>query len=233
MSLRDEDEPPDPILVLKTYGRIAISDAVTIFVLSLLYFVASLSIVTIGPALLALMDAFYSSVSHTGTGGGAPASTRGRASQFVSSIWTYLWAGLPYTVAVIVAVYSLYTYSVLALSGGTTQALIFGVVGMYTVVLVFVLLFRAADIVVRADENERPGFFSALRKAWGSLGSNVAFAATHIVTAIAVTIASLIFIVTAICFLPGLLALLELLNYEELDGAGAKAIRYAYLDPQT
>lgn len=232
MSLRD-DESVDPMLVLRTFGRIAISDAVTIFVLSILYFVASMSIVTIGPALLALMDAFYSSVSHTGTGGGAPASTRGRASQFVSSIWTYLWAGLPYTVAVLVAVYALYTYSVLALTGGTAQTLVFGVVGMYSVILVFVLLFRAADIVVRADEDERPGFFSAIRKAWGSLGSNVAFAATHLVTAIVVTIASLVFIITAICFLPGLLALLELLYYEELDGAGAKAIRFAYLDPQT
>jgi hypothetical protein len=232
MSLRD-DESVDPILVLRTFGRIAISDAVTIFVLSVLYFVASMSIVTIGPALLALMDAFYSSVSHTGTGGGAPASTRGRASRFVSSIWTYLWAGLPYTVAVLVAAYALYTYSVLALTGGTAQTLVFGVVGMYSVVLVFVLLFRAADIVVRADEDKRPGFFSAIRKAWGSLGSNVAFAATHVVTAIAVTIASLVFVITAVCFLPGLLALLELLNYEELDGAGAKAIRFAYLDPQS
>jgi len=232
MSLRD-DESVDPVLVLRTFGRIAISDAVTIFVLSILYFLASMSIITIGPALLALMDAFYSSVSHTGTGGGAPASARGRASQFVSSIWTYLRAGLPYTVAILVAVYALYTYTALAFSGGTTRALVFGVVGMYAVILVFVLLFRAADIVVRADENERPGFFTAMRKAWGSLGSNVAFAATHVVTAIAVTIASLIFIVTAFCFLPGLLALLELLNYEELDGAGAKTIRYAYLDPQT
>lgn len=232
MSLRD-DESVDPVLVLRTYARIAISDFVTIFVLSVLYVVASMSIITIGPALLALMDAFYSSVSHTGTGGGAPASTRGRASQFVSSIWTYLRTGLPYTAAVILTVYALITYSLLAFDGGSVRAIVFGVLGIYVSVLGLVLLFRAADIVVRADDEERPRFFSALRKAWNSLWSNVAMAGIHIVTATVVTILTMIFIVTALCLLPGLLALLELLHYEELDGAGAKAIRFAYLDPQT
>lgn len=233
MSLRDEGEPPDPILVLKTFGRIAISDIVTIFVLSILYSIASMSIVTIGPAFLALMDAFYSSVSHTGTGGGAPASTRGRASQFVSSIWTYLRTGLPYTVAILIVLYAFITYALLAISGGSIQATLFGIVGIYVSVLGFLLLFRAADIVVRADDSERPGFFGGLRLAWKSFGSNIPFAATHIVTAIAVTSIAIPLVATLVCVLPGLLALLELLNYEELDGAGAKAIRYAYLDPQT
>lgn len=232
MSLRD-DESVDPMLVLRTFGRITISDAVTIFVLSILYFVASMSIVTIGPALLALMDAFYSSVSHTGTGGGAPTSTRGRASHFVSSIWTYLRTGLPYTVAVIIAVYSLISYSWLVFTGGSIPSIVFGVLGIYVSILGLVLLFRAADIVVRADDEERPRFFSALRLAWRSLWSNVALAGVHIVTATVVTLVMMVFVATAVCFLPGLLALLELLNYEELDGAGAKAIRFAYLDPQT
>lgn len=233
MSLRDEG-PPDPMLVLRAFGRIALSDAVTIVLLSLLYSIASLSIVTIGPALLALMDTFYASVTHTGTGGGAPDTAAGRASHFVESIWTYLWPGLPYTAAVIFTVIWTYFYMQFAIWGGTIPLMLIGVVGLYVVVIGIVLLFRAANIVVREDAEDRPGFFGGLRLAWRSLTSNVAYAAIHAVTAIVLTIVPILVLtpLAVVVVLPGLLALLELLNYEELSGAGAKTIRYAYLDIQ-
>jgi len=233
MSLRD-DGPPDPMLVLRSFGRIAISDALTIVVLSVLYSMASLSIITIGPALLALMDAFYASVSHTGTGGGAPDSVAGRASHFVGSIWTHLRYGIPYTVVILAALFGGYVYIRLALFGESVQSLIASVVGLYAVVIVLVLLFRAADIVVREDESDRPGFIRGLRLAWSSLGSNVPYSIIQVVVAIALAVVPIFALspLVLVFALPGLLALLELLAYEELSGAGAKAIRFAYLDPQ-
>ncbi|MCU4716790.1 hypothetical protein [Halapricum hydrolyticum] len=233
MSLRD-DSPPDPMLVLRTFGRIAVSDAVTIVVLSVLYSVASLSIVTIGPALLALMDTFYASVTHTGTGGGAPDSVTGRASHFVSSIWTYFRAGLAYTVVILGSGVAMYVYLRLALYGDSIVSLLGGVLGLYAVVVVLVLLFRAADIVVREDESDRPGFVGGLRLAWHSMGANVPYSAIHAVTAIVLTLVPILVLtpLAVVFVLPGLLALLELLAYEELHGAGAKTIRFAYLDLQ-
>lgn len=232
MSLRKEG-PPDPMLVLRTFGRIAISDAVTIVLLSVLYSIASLSIITIGPALLALMDAFHASITHTGTGGGAPDSAIGRASHFVESIWTYIWSGLPYTVAIIAMGVWMYFYLRFVI-GDSVPLMLIGVLGLYVIVAGIVLLFRAADIVVREDAENRPGFFQGLRLAWRSLASNVPYAAMHAIIAIVVTVVPLLVLspIVLVVALPGLLALLELLNYEELDGAGAKTIRFAYLDPQ-
>lgn len=234
MSLRDEG-PPDPSLVLKTYPRILLSEFVTVVLLSVLTTLAALSIVPIGAALLSMLDTFHASVSHTGTGGGdVPTTAAGRASYFMSNIWTYLRAGLPYTVAVVVLGLWLYLYISLALGGSSLQTLVVGVVGMYGVVIALVLLIRSGEFVVRADAAERPGFLRAIRQAWGSLTGNLAFGAIHIVVAVVVTLGLLVITPVSVVFLlPGMLVLLELLVYEELDGAGAKAIRYAYLDPQS
>lgn len=232
MSLRDEG-PPDPILVLRTFGRIALSDFVTIVVLSIFYSFAAMSIVPIGPALLAMMDTFHASVTHTGTGGKAPTTTVARVSHFMSAIWTYLKTGLPYTVVVLLAGFSLYQYGQLVFVGRSTQSMLAAVVGIYAVVVALVIVLRGADLVVRLDAEDRPGFVGAMRRAWGSLTSNLAFAAIHVVTAIVLVVGLLaITPLSIILFMPSMLVLLELLHYEELDGAGAKAIRFAYLDPQ-
>lgn len=222
----------NPTRAVSTFLRVSLSEIVSVVVLSLLYTLAALSILPIGAGLLSLIDTFYNSVTFTGTGGGVPPRTSDRATHFVSSIWEYLRAGIPYTLFLILAVVGLFVYFEMAVFGGSTSSLAIGIAGIYATVLVLVLLFRAANIVVHASEDDRPGFVSAISQSWSSIMGNLAYSSMHIVVAATIVLLCRVFPVAIVVFLPGLLAMLEILMYEELDGIGAKTILYAYRDPQ-
>lgn len=225
----------NPMAALSTYLRILWREIVSIVALSVLFSLATLSVVPMGAAMIALVDAFYTSVTFTGTGGGIPPRTIDRANYFMQQIWTYMRTGLVYTVVLLLSAVGLVLYPQLALFGGSVFWLLFGIVGVYATVLILVLSFRAGNLVVHAEErdDDRPGFRAAMGSAWSQLRDSPAYLAAHLVTATTIAIVCRAFPLSLVFVLPGLLGLLEVVMYEELDGVGAKAIRYAYEDPQT
>lgn len=223
----------NPAAALSAFASVLWREVVSIFVLSVLFVMASLSVVSIGPALISLVDTFYASTTFTGTGGGVPRRVPDRANYFVKNIWTYLKTGLGYTVIVLLGYGGVYYYYHLALYGRTLNTFVVGILGLYATVLIFVLLFRAANIVVHADEDERPGLLGAFRAGWSSITGNLAYTAIHLVIAAIIVVLCRITILTLVVPMPALLALLEVVMYEELDGIGAKTLMYAYKDPQS
>lgn len=223
----------DPAAALSAFARIVWREIVSLVVLSVLFVMASLSVVTIGAALISLVDTYYSSVTFTGTGGGVSRRTADRANHFVKNIWTYLRTGVAYTALVILGILGLYYYFRLALFGGTMTSFALGVVGLYGTVLVFVVLYRAANVAVHADDDERPGIYLALKTAWGTVRGNLAFTSAHLVIAAILVVVSRVSVIALVVPLPALLALLEVVMYEELEGVGAKTLTYAYEDPQS
>lgn len=222
----------DPVAALSAYLRIAVSELLSIFVLSILFTLASLSIVTMGAAFISLIDTFYSSVTFTGSGGGVPPRTSDRANHFVSQIWTYLKTGLAYTVILILALVGLLTYFNLALRGGSFVTIVFGVAGIYATTIVLVILGRAANILAHA-EDDKPGIRRAVGEAWTSMRENLPYAGLHVVVAATIVLVCRAIPVLMPVALPALLALLEVLMYEELRGVGAETVKYAYQDPQS
>ena len=230
--------PASPATALKAYGKILFSEIVSVVALSVLFVFALFPVVTIGAALISLIDTFYSSVAYTGTGGGLPRQTSSRASNFVASIWDYLRVGLAFGVVFVVIVTGILTYFFAALAGSSTVVLLVGVFGVYAVVAVLVVLLRAANIIVHAendddDDTERPGFVPAVRQAYGTVTDHIAYEAVHVVAATAIVLFALLipFGVGAFLF-PGMITLLEVVFYEELDGVGAETLLYALADPQ-
>ena len=225
----------NPAAALSTYFRILWREVVSIVVLSVLFSLATLSVLPMGAAMIALVDTFYTSVTFTGTGGGIPPRTIDRANYFMQRIWTYMRTGLVYTVMLLLSAVGLVLYPQFALRGNSVFQFLFGITGIYATVLVLVLLFRAGNLVVHAEDrdDDRPGFRSAVGTAWSELRASPGYLAAHVVAAATVTVVCMAFPVSLAVVLPGMLALLEVVMYEELDGVGAKAIRYAYEDPQT
>ena len=221
----------DPTTALRTFVRVALNEIISVVVLSVLFVIACLSLVTIGAAMISLVDTIYTSVTFTGTGGGIPPRTADRANYFVKQIWEYLWTGLLYTVVLILAAANLYGFFRLAFLGGNVASLLVGVAGLYLTTVILVVLFRAANIIVHADEDDRPGAIGGLRLAWSSMTDNVGYEALHVVVAATIVLVARSIPVAMIVVLPGLLALLEVLMYEELEGIGAEAILFAYTDP--
>lgn len=222
----------NPIAAISTFGRVVWREALSVVVLSVLFAVASLSIVTIGPAAIAAVDALYSSVTFTGTGGGVPPKTAARANHFVASIWTYLRPGLLYTPLFMLAGLGLYGYYRLVQFGQGVTSLVIGIVGFYATALALVVLFRGANVLVHAPEDDRPSAIGSLRQAWSSLTDLPGYAAVHLVIAATIAFLCRTFPILLVVLFPGLLALLEVIMYEELSGVGARAIRFAYEDPQ-
>lgn len=225
----------NPLAALSTYFRILWREIVSIVVLSVLFSLATLSILPMGAAMIALVDTFYTSVTFTGTGGGIPPRTIDRANYFMQRIWTYLKTGLAYTVVLLLSVVGLLLYAQFAVFGGSVFRFFFGIAGIYATVLILVLVFRAGNLVAHAEDrdDDRPGFTTAVGRAWSELKLAPGYLAAHVVAAATITVVCMAFPVSLVVVLPGLLALLEVVMYEELDGVGAKAIRYAYEDPQT
>jgi len=227
-----EGAEQNPIRALSTFGRVVWREALSVVVLSVLFGLASLSIITIGPAAVAMVDTFYSSVTFTGTGAGVPPRTADRANHFVASIWTYLRPGLLYTPLCIAAGLGLYGYYRLVQFGEGATSLVVGIVGFYVTALALVVMFRGANVLVHAPADDRPGTIRSLRQAWSSLTDLPGYAAVHLVIAASIAFLCRTFPVLLVVLFTGLLALLEVVMYEELSGVGARAIRFAYEDPQ-
>ncbi|KTG09062.1 hypothetical protein AUR64_14770 [Haloprofundus marisrubri] len=230
----DETQRLDPIAAISAFGRATYSDLVTVVVLSVAASVASVPLVTLGAALLALVETMTDVVEGETTG--QMVSERGRFAAFRKSFRRNLRRGLPLSLLAIGVVVTTYVYSTIALTIREPVFLLGALAGLYAVVVVVVVLFRAASLVARApepaggDSDASSGLSAtaALRDASYHLLETPSFSVLQCCFAALLLGLCVALGIAVVMLLPGWLALLEVVAFEETTGEGAERIVLAY-----
>ncbi|QIO24433.1 DUF624 domain-containing protein [Haloarcula sp. JP-L23] len=213
----------NPTGALAAFGRATYSDIVSVVLLSVAFWVVSLPVVTLGPAILALVAAMTEGV--TGRTAGRKVTERDRLRRFRQTFTGEFRRGLPLGVLLVAVVVTTLWYAQLAVSTGNGALLVGTLVGLYGIVLAVVVVFRAATLLVREGApSARLALWDAAKHALSTPSFTVlqaSFAALLGVICIGLGIAVLV-------LLPGLLAVLEVVAYEESTGGGALRVVRAY-----
>ncbi|WP_117594529.1 hypothetical protein [Haloprofundus halophilus] len=224
----DETQRLDPIAAVSAFGRATYSDLVTVVALSVAASLASLPLVTLGAALLALVETMTDVVE--GEAAGRRVSERARLAAFRESFRRNLRRGLPLSLLAIAVVATTYAYSTIALTVRQPAFLLGALAGLYAVVIVVVVLFRAASLVARAPEEPRTELSTttALRDAAYHLLETPSFSVLQSCFAALLLGLCVSLGIAVVLLLPGWLALLEVVAFEETTGEGAERIVLAY-----
>lgn len=222
------DFPPDPRKTLVAFGRVLYTDIVSVVVLSLLFSFSALFVVTLGAGLLALTETMTAIV--TGENRGGPETERERVALFWSSFRRHLVTGLPISAVVLITVVTIGLYSQLTLSGESPVFVLGLLLGLYAAVIVPVWLFRTASVLVRAPVENAPRFRDAARDAAYLCLDWPSFTVLHLVAVAGLWILTAgTFVITVPILLVGMLALLEVIVFEEITrDKGAHVIHAAY-----
>lgn len=206
------------------FGRVAYTDLLTIVVVSVSFTVASIPLVTIGAAIIAAVETMTAVV--TGEGRGGPTSERQRVGLFVASFRANLRRGVPYSTALVVVVATTSFYAVAATTRRSGLLFLGALLGFYAVVIAIAWLFRAASIAIRSGETVgfvdavREGAYLALEYPW--------YAALHLITVGFVLLVSFAAPPAYALVVPGSLAVLEVIAFEETGGRGSVSLVRAY-----
>ncbi|WP_254546647.1 YesL family protein [Halomarina pelagica] len=223
---RDEVERLDPAAALAAFGRAVYSDLVSIVVLSVLFSLVSLPLVTIGAATIALVETLTDVVSGELEGGGV--SERDRVVHFLETFRANVRRGLPLSVLLLAVVVVTGIYSTIALAARDASFLLGAVVGLYATVIAAALCLRTASLLVRAPADRRPAMRAALHDAAYHLLETPSFSVLVLVFASVLIALCVALQVAVVLLLPGLLGLLEVVSFEETSGEGARRVVLAY-----
>jgi len=184
---------------VNAFAHIAYSDLMTIVLVSILFALASLPVITIGAAILAAVETMTAVVMGEGRGG--PTTERERLRLFVESFRTHLRAGVPYSVILIAVVTTMGIYGFTATIQQSGLLFIGALLGLYAVVIGVTWLFRAASIAVRAPDPIRftdavqNGGYIALEHPW--------YAAMHLITVGVILLVSVVALPAYVLVVPG------------------------------
>lgn len=223
---RDEVSALDPVGTMSAFGRAAYSDLVTVVLVSVLTALAAIPIVTFGPALVGAVAAMTTAVSAELDG--TRRTERDRLDAYRRAARTNVFAAIPYGLIVLGAILATLWYLNAAYASGRADLLVAAAVGVYVVVGGLVWVLRASSLLVRAPPGEAPSSIDALRIAAHHLLETPSFSALQGVVAGFLGVLCVGLGVPVILLLPGLLALLEVVCYEERSGAGAVTVVKAY-----
>jgi len=213
-----------PGVVATTVGRVLYTDLLTVVVTSLLFAVASLPVVTLGAAVLALVETWTTVLTRRNSG--APPTEWGRARLFVAAFRRHLLTGLPYSL-LLVAVASLTAlYYLVGVARGSALFLLAALAGLYVVVVAVMWVLRAASFRARADPSL--GVRRSVGRAGETFVDHPSFAVLLAASVGVVLLAASAARITVVVLLPGVLAAVEVVAFEEVAGDGAAAIRSAY-----
>lgn len=213
-----------PGAVLRAAARVVYGDLVTVVATSLAFALAALPVVTLGAALLALVDTWTTVVTERDTG--APVTERGRLRLFARSFRSHLWAGVPYSLVLLAVTGLTAVYAVVGVARGSGLFLLAAVVGGYLVIGALLWCLRAASVQVRTVPV--PPTRVAFGRAGVTLADRPYFAVLVATLAAALVVAGALVRVAVPLVLPGVLAVVEVVAFEELAGEGAAAVRETY-----
>ena len=213
-----------PGTVLRAVARVVYADLVTVILTSVAFVLASLPVVTLGAAVLALVDTWTTVVTRRDTG--APPSERGRMRVFAASFRRHLRGGLPYGLLLLAVVGLTAVYATLGITRQSGLFVVAAVVGVYLVVVATAWSLRAASFQTRSDP--AIGAREAFERAGLSLADEPAFAVLLSALAGTVLVAGAALRVTLPLLVPAILAVVEVVAFEELAGDGAATVRATY-----
>lgn len=213
----------DPLAMVSAFARGAYEDAATIVTVSLGAVLGSIPLVTAGVAVIAAVDVFTDTTEIRLNG--EKISERERLRRFVAAYRRHLYPGLVLSVPLLGPPIATAVYLRSALATGNAVMLVGAALGIYAVVVGVVWTFRAASLIARGDDVSGT---AALRDAGYHLLEAPSFGVIHsLLVAVLLGVAVIVPIVVPI-LLGGLLALLEVVAFEERSGAGAAPLIRAY-----
>ncbi|MBX0325150.1 hypothetical protein EGH21_19160 [Halomicroarcula sp. F13] len=213
----------DPVGTLAAFGRAAYSDLTSVVALSLVFSLATLPLVTLGPAVVALVAAQTEGV--TGRAAGGKVTERDRLRVFRTTFREQFRRGLPLGVFVLAVAVTTIAYAGLAVANRSGPLLVGAILGGYALSAALVTVLRAATLLVREGA---PSARQALWDAGRHLLSTPSFSVLHALFASLLVVLCLGLGIAAVLLLPGLLAVLEVVAYEETAGDGALRVVRAY-----
>jgi hypothetical protein len=212
----------DPTAAFAAFGRVAYGDAVSVVLLSLCFVLVSLPVITLGPAALALVDVVTGVVADETRG--AKTTERERLRRFAEGVRANVVPGAALSVLLVGAVAAEAAYLSLALSTGRGLFLVGAAVGMYVLLLAVVLSLRAGSFLARGA----PSLRAAGRDAALHLAETPSFTVLYaFVVGVLVLVCAAVGVAVPL-LLPGLLAVLEVVAFEEQSGVGAETVVRAY-----
>lgn len=213
----------DPAGTLAAFGRATYSDLTSVVALSLVFSLSVLPVVTLGPAIVAIVAAQTEGV--TGYTAGKKITERERLRSFRETFRTEFRRSLPLGILLIAVTGTTLLYAGLAVANQSGVLLVGTLVGCYVLVAVLVTVFRAATLIVREGA---PSARQALWDAARHLLSTPSFSALHALFATLLVVLCLGLGIAVVVLLPGVLAVLEVVAYEETAGDGALRVVRAY-----
>lgn len=213
----------NPTGALAAFGRAAYSDLLSVVILSVVFWLTALPVITLGPAILALVAAQTEGIA--GRTAGQKVTERDRLRRFRETFVGDFRRGLPLGLLVIGVSGTTLWYASLAVTNRSGPLLIGTLVGLYAVGVSVLVAFRAATLLVREGApSTRQALWDAGRHVLSSPSFSIlqgSFGFLLVLLCVGLGIAVLV-------LLPGLLAVLEVVSYEEMAGDGALRVVRAY-----
>lgn len=211
---------PSPTTTVLTWVRVLYAEFLTVTIVSLLATIASLPLVTVGPAVLASVEVLTTVVTRRDTG--APSSERARARLFVRAFKKNLRTGLLFSLLLVaVGGVTVFYYVV----GGARQQgglLLLALVGMYAVVCVLALAYRVGSF--RARTSPPPSIFDALKMAANSFTSYLSYTVLWLVSVAGLLAMATVSTILVPLTVFGVLVIGEVITFEEVAGEGAGTV---------
>ena len=191
----------------------------SIVALSVLFWLVSLPLLSVGGAILALFDVLSS--VYTGTG---PTGERDRMSSYLQSVRRNVIRGLPLSGVILFVVFNTYWYFAIGLWGRATQFLLGGIFSVYVILIGIVSMLRLVNIERQTEVAPR----QAIRLTATSWRQHTHFMILQSSVVGVIMGISVVFPAAVLCILPAGLTLFEVAAYEELTGTdpGTMLARY-------
>lgn len=223
----DDPRRLDPVATAAAFARTAYSEAASVLILSVVASLVSLTLVGTGPAVVALIAVFTASVDRE-IERGAKISERERLRHFRQSLRANAHRGLPLSLLIVGPLLATGWYLRLAITTGAAEFLLGAAMGAYAIVLGGVLALRAGTLIVRAPPDRTLRGSTAVRNAAFHLLETPSFSALQCLFAGVLAGLCTALGITLVIALPGLLAVLEVVTFEERSGRGAGAVVRGY-----
>lgn len=221
-----DDELPDVHASGASLIRILYRELVTIILLSVFWTVASLPVVTVGGATLALCDVMTRVIMDRSED--RLVTERERVRAFVGSFRRNVRRGLPLSAILAALLFSFWSHLNFYAANEQWIFSSSAFVGLYLVVIGVTWTFRAASVIIRVPDDDRPGTIRAFLDGADLALEYPYYSVLHLLTVGAALVLASLEFVAVLLLVPATLAAVEVISFEELTDHGAADISRRY-----
>lgn len=211
---------PSPVETATTALRVLYAELLTVAAVSVLTTLASLPLLTVGPAMLAAVEVLTTVATRRDTG--APPTERGRIRLFAGAVRRNLKAGLPFSLLLLSVAGVTAFYYVVGTAQNDGGLLLLALLGAYGVVGALAVTLRVGSF--RARTSPPPSAVRAVRLTGRSFTDQRSYTVLWFVAIGGLLAVASYVPVTVPMLLPGVLGVLEVVAFEAVVGDGAAAV---------